>query len=220
MCVFHMGFPLTVRRSWNPLETPPMTTTETTPTQLSEAPAPQLSEPLSTQVAIPPPVEVIPAQEEKLSQEQLYAKVMKYFPSFKPNAILRFSGLLGFGRPSSQPKLWAGVRKPSKSRKHMFDVEPKEDKSLLWKLDLDSKPPKELIAKGDEERFLSSHHLSTSQQQPKHKKGTGQCLWRHGPSEYWYDMLNVPEDGRSFTYGFKKKASLIYCNLGSTITVR
>lgn len=29
--------------------------------------------------------------------------------------------------------------------------------------------------------------------------------WRFGPAQVWYDMLNVPETGDGFDYGFKLK---------------
>ena len=29
--------------------------------------------------------------------------------------------------------------------------------------------------------------------------------WRYGPAQYWYDMMNVPESGEGFDYGFKLK---------------
>lgn len=29
--------------------------------------------------------------------------------------------------------------------------------------------------------------------------------WRFGPAQVWYDMLNVPESGEGFNYGFKAK---------------
>lgn len=29
--------------------------------------------------------------------------------------------------------------------------------------------------------------------------------WRFGPAQMWYDMLNVPETGDGFDYGFKVK---------------
>lgn len=31
--------------------------------------------------------------------------------------------------------------------------------------------------------------------------------WRFGPAQMWYDMLNVPETGDGFDYGFKTKVS-------------
>lgn len=29
--------------------------------------------------------------------------------------------------------------------------------------------------------------------------------WRFGPAQLWYDMLEVPETGDGFDYGFKTK---------------
>lgn len=29
--------------------------------------------------------------------------------------------------------------------------------------------------------------------------------WRFGPAQLWYDMLDVPETGEGFDYGFKVK---------------
>lgn len=29
--------------------------------------------------------------------------------------------------------------------------------------------------------------------------------WRFGPAQVWYDMLEVPETGEGFNYGFKLK---------------
>lgn len=29
--------------------------------------------------------------------------------------------------------------------------------------------------------------------------------WRFGPAQHWYDMLDVPETGEGFDYGFKQK---------------
>jgi len=29
------------------------------------------------------------------------------------------------------------------------------------------------------------------------------ALWRYGPASYWYDMINIPDEGKIFDYGFK-----------------
>lgn len=31
------------------------------------------------------------------------------------------------------------------------------------------------------------------------------AYWRYGPAQYWYDILDVSENGDSFDYGFKLK---------------
>ena len=34
--------------------------------------------------------------------------------------------------------------------------------------------------------------------------------WRYGPAQYWYDMLEVPDNGEGFDYGFKLKKVSYY----------
>lgn len=34
--------------------------------------------------------------------------------------------------------------------------------------------------------------------------------WRFGPAQAWYDMLNVPETGEGFDYGFKLKVCKMF----------
>ena len=54
---------------------------------------------------------------DNMSLDEVYAKVKKLFPGFKPNSILRFSSLLGTGKPSSLPKIWSEAKKPKKKKK-------------------------------------------------------------------------------------------------------
>ena len=37
--------------------------------------------------------------------------------------------------------------------------------------------------------------------------------WRFGPAQLWYDMLDVPETGEGFNYGFKLKENCMLCTL-------
>lgn len=34
--------------------------------------------------------------------------------------------------------------------------------------------------------------------------------WRFGPAQVWYDMLDVPETGEGFNYGFKIKEKVTH----------
>lgn len=34
--------------------------------------------------------------------------------------------------------------------------------------------------------------------------------WRFGPAQIWYDMLEVPETGDNFDYGFKMTEKVIF----------
>lgn len=79
---------------------------------------------------------------DNMSLDELYARVKKLFPGFKPNSILRFSSLLGPGKPSSLPKLWSEAKKPPKRRM------PRE--SVELKLDCDFIPPEHMINTDDE----------------------------------------------------------------------
>lgn len=79
---------------------------------------------------------------DNMSLDELHAKVKKLFPGFKPNSILRFSSLLGPGKPSSLPKLWSEAKKPQKRKK--------SNKPLELKLDCDFIPPDHMINTDDE----------------------------------------------------------------------
>ncbi len=77
---------------------------------------------------------------EDMSIEELHAKVMKMFPGFKPDGILRFSSLLGPGKKSSLPQVWKGVQKPKKRSGQRGEL----------RLDIDWVPPPEMIMESDE----------------------------------------------------------------------
>ena len=36
-------------------------------------------------------------------------------------------------------------------------------------------------------------------------RGPSVADWRYGPAQLWYDMLDVPDTGDGFDYGFKLK---------------
>lgn len=107
---------------------------------------------------------------DNMSLDELYAKVKKLFPGFKPNSILRFSSLLGPGKPSSLPKLWSEARKPQKRKKSNTSTE--------LKLDCDFIPPEHMINTDDEVvpvnlRYLKplSIHLSFAGEFPHASSG-------------------------------------------------
>ena len=39
----------------------------------------------------------------------------------------------------------------------------------------------------------------------KDSKSPGIAPWRYGPAQLWFDILDVPETGEGFNYGFKLK---------------
>lgn len=157
-----------------------------------------------------------------MTLEELRAKVKRLFPGFKSHGILRFSSLLGVGKPSSQPRIWREASKPKKKKK----------KSLTRSLDLDVEVPAEMVESGDEvlvlgylkgsvlpsaftfqEKFLSGGgkevRPSTLQSATsKSNQYSGDPLtrqWRFGPARVWYDAIGVPEDGQTLDYGFQLK---------------
>lgn len=34
--------------------------------------------------------------------------------------------------------------------------------------------------------------------------------WRFGPANFWYDMLDVPETGEGFNYGFRLMEKVLF----------
>ena len=73
-----------------------------------------------------------------MTLEELRDKVKRLFPGFKSQGILRFSSLLGPGKPSSLPRIWREAQKPKKKKKKLTDI-------CNWTLDLDFKVPAEMV---------------------------------------------------------------------------
>ncbi|XP_012257174.2 transcription initiation factor TFIID subunit 1 [Athalia rosae] len=142
--------------------------------------------------------------------------VTELFPDFRPNKVLRFSRLFGPGKPSSLPQIWRGVRKRRKKKKHHdpkdsdsgSDHDERRPKFKGWKLHYAPDPSPDQCRSNDEEKLL----LPVEDKEQTGKTGdTGDSSdmgpkvadWRFGPAQIWYDMLDVPETGDGFNYGFK-----------------
>ncbi|XP_054274106.1 transcription initiation factor TFIID subunit 1-like [Macrosteles quadrilineatus] len=145
--------------------------------------------------------------------------VRELFPDFRHDKVLRFSRLFGPGKPSSMPQIWRSVRKRRKKRKQHNNQQQQSDsgsdqevtrqKKVGWVLQYGSPPPPEKCKSDDEEKLLrpqeskvlnkSVDNGDTSDMGPK------VADWRFGPAQVWYDMLDVPETGEGFNYGFKIK---------------
>lgn len=58
-----------------------------------------------------------------------------------------------------------------------------------------------------QEKFLRPVEISATEnkqeQEKKDDTGPKAADWRFGPAQIWYDMLEVPETGDGFNYGFK-----------------
>lgn len=114
------------------------------------------------------------------------------------------------------------MRKKRKKRKHkesgggggggQQDSDSSEDEKPRrrgWEFDYAPIPPKEQWASDDEEKFLkpieANENSSKQEATPKDDSGPKVADWRFGPAQIWYDMLEVPETGEGFNYGFKLK---------------
>lgn len=55
----------------------------------------------------------------------------------------------------------------------------------------------------------ASNANKTQESSSKDDSGPKVADWRFGPAQIWYDMLDVPETGDGFNYGFKMKEKVI-----------
>ncbi|EZA60385.1 Transcription initiation factor TFIID subunit [Ooceraea biroi] len=142
--------------------------------------------------------------------------VTELFPDFRANKVLRFSRLFGPGKPSSLPQIWRGVRKRRKKKRHHdirdsdsgSDQDDKKPKFKGWIMQYGPEANVEACRSDDESKLL----LPVEDKEQNGKAGeTGEngdmgpkvADWRFGPAQLWYDMLEVPETGDGFNYGFK-----------------
>ncbi|XP_050517356.1 transcription initiation factor TFIID subunit 1 isoform X2 [Diabrotica virgifera virgifera] len=141
--------------------------------------------------------------------------VTDLFPDFRHGKVLRFSRLFGPGKPSSLPNIWKNVRKKRKKRKHKESINPHDSdsnsdddkpKNRGWFFDY-ADPKPEMIMPDDEEKFLKPAEAPNEENrqdaEKKDDSGPKAADWRFGPAQVWYDMLEVPETGDGFNYGFK-----------------
>ncbi|XP_041978087.1 transcription initiation factor TFIID subunit 1 isoform X2 [Aricia agestis] len=131
--------------------------------------------------------------------------VTELFPDFRPDKVLLFSRLFGPGKLSSLPQIWRGVKRRRRR---------KRSGSTSSDTPLPAEVQEPQYASDDEEKFLRPMEENTqSSQNDNNTSNTGDksqrptpAHWRFGPAQAWYDMLNVPETGEGFDYGFKVKA--------------
>lgn len=83
-------------------------------------------------------------------------------------------------------------------------------KNRGWFFDYAPPPPLGQCS-DDEEKFLKPIEASSQDNKnevsSKDDTGPKAADWRFGPAQIWYDMLEVPECGEGFNYGFKLKDS-------------
>lgn len=145
--------------------------------------------------------------------------VAEIFPDFRQDKVLRFSRLFGPGKFSSLPQIWRSVRRKAKKKRKDRDRgntsestsdsdEPR--KCSGFGLKFAPIPPKEMIMSDDEEKLLSEKTSEDKEEKSDDANGGDQkskaaADWRFGPAQIWYDMMDVPESGEGFNYGFKLK---------------
>lgn len=146
--------------------------------------------------------------------------VTEIFPDFRQDKVLRFSRLFGPGKFSSLPQIWRSVRRKAKKKRKDRDRgntsestsdsdEPR--KCAGFNLTYAPTPTKDQIMSDDEDKLLSEK--TKEEKEEKHDDAAGgdqkskaaAADWRFGPAQIWYDMLDVPESGEGFNYGFKLK---------------
>ncbi|XP_067134209.1 transcription initiation factor TFIID subunit 1 isoform X1 [Centruroides vittatus] len=134
--------------------------------------------------------------------------VTELFPEFRPGKVLRFSRLFGPGKPSSLPQIWRGVKKRKKKKQTDGEQAPEQKQSKGWVLDL-PEPKPEMCEVSDEIKLLQPEEQKDSHSKSESSNTTDLSPkvadWRYGPAQLWYDMLNLPETGEGFSYGFKLK---------------
>ncbi|XP_043674036.1 transcription initiation factor TFIID subunit 1 isoform X1 [Vespula pensylvanica] len=142
--------------------------------------------------------------------------VTELFPDFRANKVLRFSRLFGPGKPSSLPQIWRGVRKRRKKKRHHdirdsdsgSDQDDRKPKFKGWIMQYGPDPNLDSYRSDDETKLLlpvedKEQIGKTGEAGENGDMGPKVADWRFGPAQLWYDMLQVPETGDGFNYGFK-----------------
>ncbi|XP_073816142.1 TATA-box binding protein associated factor 1 isoform X2 [Musca autumnalis] len=149
--------------------------------------------------------------------------VRELFPDFRPGKILRFSRLFGPGKPSSLPQIWRHVKKRRRKRKQSRDQKPhnpgsdstsdsEEPRKKGFGMHYGPDPMPSQCLSDDEDKLLSIFNDEDVKQEPENGENNENkpkiADWRYGPAQIWYDMLDVPDSGEGFNYGFKIKQEM------------
>ncbi|XP_058793259.1 transcription initiation factor TFIID subunit 1-like [Phymastichus coffea] len=152
-----------------------------------------------------------------LPSKYINVDVTELFPHFRPQKVLRFSKLFGPGKPNSLPQIWRGVRKRRKKKQMQQDTikdsdsgsdkENKKNKFRGWTMNYGPDPTQDQLAEDDEDALLMPAKDEEQEKNPgetdENDMGPKVADWRFGPAQIWYDILEVPETGEGFNYGFK-----------------
>ncbi|KAJ1525331.1 hypothetical protein ONE63_010152 [Megalurothrips usitatus] len=142
--------------------------------------------------------------------------VRNLFPDFRVDKVLRFSRLFGPGKPSSLPQIWRSVRRRRRKKKHRREQADHSDSGsdtdrprhrAGWEFNYGPEPDPSQFKSDDEAKLLKPVKDDTQdgnqEQGENNDMGPRVADWRYGPANYWYDMLDVPETGEGFNYGFR-----------------
>lgn len=147
--------------------------------------------------------------------------VTEFFPDFRQDKVLRFSRLFGPGKFSSLPQIWRSVRRRAKKKRKEKELKVKDYSDSTsdsdeprrcngFNLKYAMPPPKDGCVSDDEDKLLREVTNEEIEEKDKNKDSDSAnknkvADWRFGPAQIWYDMLDVPETGDGFNYGFKMK---------------
>lgn len=149
--------------------------------------------------------------------------VCELFPDFRPQKVLRFSRLFGPGKPTSLPQIWRHVKKRRRKRNQSRDQkftntggsdspsDSEEPRRRGFSLHFGPEPTPAQCVSDDEDKLLGDLNSEDVRQEgPDNGENSDQkpkvADWRYGPAQIWYDMLEVPDSGEGFNYGFKTKS--------------
>ena len=136
--------------------------------------------------------------------------VKSFFPEFKENSVLRFSKLFPI-KESHKPRTWKALKKRRRKElgQEADDSESKEKVRRGWDYQVPLPTDPEAYEECQSVRFHKPAVLEeekkpeVSEPVEPEKKGPKPTDWRWGPAQYWYDMLELPEDCPNYDYGLK-----------------
>ena len=137
-------------------------------------------------------------------------EVKTFFPEFRENSVLRFSKLFPI-KESHKPRTWKPLKKRRRKELGQESEEgepiPKEKCGWDYKVPLPTDPNAyqecqsvrfHKPAEVEKEEVKEEKEVSEPE-----KKGPKPTDWRWGPAQYWYDMLELPEEVPDYDCGLK-----------------
>ncbi|XP_039753965.1 transcription initiation factor TFIID subunit 1 isoform X2 [Pararge aegeria] len=131
--------------------------------------------------------------------------VTELFPDFRPDKVLLFTRLFGPGKLSSLPQIWRGVKRRRRRKRSGSTGSDTPQSAEMQEVQYASDDEEKFLKPMEENSQASQGDFNSQNSGDKSQRPTP-AHWRFGPAQAWYDMLNVPETGEGFDYGFKVKA--------------